>query len=198
MRHVNCSQRVKTLFFITSIAALSLTSGCDKTVEWKEEVKLNDGRIIAVTQRKRCERGDYRANKDATCIARESWLTVRLPEFSDGDIVWHENLKPMVINVDEGQLYVVGLPPTSLEFRNYGAHNPPYLGFRWNKRDWIRINFTQIPKSIYETNMLIENIPRNRTSFLRLAAKDSELENGNPVYPAYFRRIDPTFKISIN
>lgn len=198
MRNVICLQRVKTLFFITSIVTLSLTSGCDKTVQWKEEVKLNDGRIVVVTQKKRCEGGDYRANKDATCIARESWLTVRLPEFSDSDIVWHETLKPMVINVDEGQLYVIGLPPTSLEFRNYGAPNPPYIGFRWSNSDWIRINFTEIPKSIYETNMLIENIPRNRTSLLRLAVKDSELENGNSMYPAYFRRIDPKFKISIN
>jgi hypothetical protein len=198
MQHAICAHGLKAMLFIASVAALLLNGGCAKTVQWQEEVKLNDGRIIVVTQKRRCEGGNYTANKDATCIARESWLTFRLPEFSGHEIEWHENLKPMTINVNDGHLYLVGLPPTSLEFRKYGMPSPPYLGFRWDKNDWIRIEFTQIPKSIYETNMLIENIPRNRTHLLRLTVKDSELENGNPMYPPYFRRIDPGFRISIN
>jgi hypothetical protein len=173
--------------------AVTQITACSKTVEWKEEVKLNDGRVIVVTQKKRCEGGDYTAKTGATCIARESWLTLSLPEFSQKEIVWHEGLKPMVLNVHEGRLYVVGRAPTTLEFRAYGATNPPYFGFVWDKQTWKRIAFTDIPEAIYDANMLIESIPQDRTDRLTLLQKNSEAENGNPVYPSPLRRIDPKY-----
>ena len=172
------------------VFALQLTA-CSKTVQWEEEVKLNDGRIIVVTQKKRCEGGDYRANANATCIAREAWLTIKLPEFSDKDIVWHESLDPMVVNFHRGRLYVVGRPPHTLEFRAYGATNPPYFGFIWESGAWKRIAFSEIPEAIYDRNMLAESIPQNKTDYMTLPQKNSETENGNPVYPASLRRIDP-------
>jgi hypothetical protein len=169
---------------------------CSKTVEWQEEVKLNDGRTIVVTQKKRCEGGDYTAKVNASCVAREAWLTINLPEFSDKDMVWHESLDPMVVNVHEGRLYVVGRPPHTLEFRAYGATNPPYFGFLWERNAWRLVKFAEIPESIYERNMLTESIPQRRNSYLTLAEKFSEAENGNPVYPQYLRRIVPTHTTS--
>lgn len=173
-----------------ALTSLVLTA-CSKTVEWKEEVKLNDGRIIVVTQKKRCEGGDYTAKTGATCIAREAWLTLNLPEFSDKEIVWHESLDPMVVNIHQGRLYVVGHPPHTLEFRAYGATNPPYFGFVWESGKWRRIPFTEIPEAIYDANMLMESIPNNQTDFLGLTQKNSPAENGNPVYQPDQRRIDP-------
>jgi hypothetical protein len=180
---------------LAAIAATQITA-CSKTVQWEEEVKLNDGRVIVVTQKKRCEGGNSMAKKGATCIAREAWLTVKLPEFSDNDMVWHENLDPMVVNIHQGRLYVVGRPPHTLEFRTYGATNPPYFGFVWEGSAWKRIPFTEIPLAIYDRNMLIESIPQNRTNFLTLAKKNGSDENGNPVYPKFLRRIDPNHTTS--
>jgi len=149
-----------------------------------------------VTQRRRCEAGDYTAKTQASCVAREAWLTVNLPEFSGKEIVWHESLNPMVLNIDKGRLYVVGFPPHTLEIRTYGATNPPYFGFVWDGGSWRRIGFAEIPQSMYEGNMLIESIPKNRTSFLLLTRKNSEAENGDRRYPGYLRRIDPQFKVT--
>lgn len=177
------------------VFALQLTA-CSKTVQWEEEVKLNDGRIIVVTQKKRCEGGDYRANANATCIAREAWLTIKLPEFSDKDIVWHESLNPMVVNIHQGRLYVVGFPPHTVEFRAYGATNPPYFGFRWDNGSWKRIAFVEIPEAIYDGNMLIESIPGIKTDFLTLTVKNGSEENGTLTKPAYLHRIDPKFTTS--
>jgi hypothetical protein len=175
------------LFALLAIQA----AGCSKTVQWEEDVQLNDGRIIVVTQKKRCEGGDFVAKNGASCVAREAWLTIRLPEFSDKDIVWHESLDPMVLNVHQGRLFLVARPPHMLEFRAYGATNPPYFGFVWELGQWRRIAFTEIPDAIYDRNMLIESIPQNRTKHLTLEIKDSRLENGNPVYSKDLRRIDP-------
>lgn len=181
---------VRALFVILSTTQLA---ACSDAVEWREEVKLNDGRTIVVTQKRRCEAGDYKAKTQATCVAREAWLRFNLPEFSETEIVWHESLNPMVLNIDKGHLYVVGFPPHTLEFRAYGATNPPYFGFLWDNGSWKRIGFGEIPQSIYEGNMLIESIPKNRTADLELPRKNSEEENGDPRYPGYLRRIDPKF-----
>lgn len=34
-----------------------LLTGCSNVVEWREEVKLSDGRTVVVTQKRRCEGG---------------------------------------------------------------------------------------------------------------------------------------------
>lgn len=181
----------KLLRILLTVIATTQLVACSKTVEWNEEVQLNDGRVIVVTQKKRCEGGDFTAETGATCIAREAWMTIKLPEFSDKDMVWHESLDPMVVNIHQGRLYVVGRPPHTLEFRAYGATNPPYFGFVWEKNAWKRIPFAEIPVAIYDRNMLVESIPQNRTNRLTLTKKNGPDENGNPVYPKFLRRIDP-------
>lgn len=102
----------------------------------------------------------------------------------------------MVLNVDRGRLYIVGFPPHTLEFRTYGATNPPYFGFIWENDTWKRIPFPAIPEAIYGSNMMIESIPSNKVNFLGLEKKNSEAENGNPVYPKYLRKIDPKYTTS--
>jgi len=180
---------------LLALAATLHLTGCAKTVEWKEEVRLGDGRTIVVEQKRRCEGGDATAKTDASCIAREFWLTLQLPEFSSQPIVWHEKLRPFAVNVHQGRLYVVGFPSYLPEFRAYGASNPPYFGFVWSGSGWTRIAFAEIPPAIYAANMLIENIPRTRTDYLSLARKYSQDESGDPAYPAYLRRIDPKFSM---
>lgn len=56
------------------------------------------------------------------------------------------------------------------------------------------IPFEQIPESIYDTNMLIENFPSKETKLLTLVKKDSYEVNGDPTYPKDLKRIDPTYR----
>lgn len=150
-------------------------------VTWKEEVKLNDGRVIVVKQKKFKSRG----------IAREAWLTIDLPEFSTQPIVWHENLDPLIVNIDGGRLYVVGFPPTGLEIRQYGNQTPPYIGFVWENGKFVRIPFKQIPEKIYDTNMLIESFPPKGSAYLMtLQQKNAPDVNGEPTLQ-HMWRINP-------
>lgn len=160
---------------------------------WKEEVKLNDGQVIVVTQKKRCS-GAYTGGNYASCIAREAWLTIRLPEFGDQEILWHEHLSPRVLNVYEGRLYVVGFPPTGREFDLYGQQRPPYFGFLWEGGQWKRIPFGDIPLAIYDTNMLIDAFPPNGIDYLSLSQKENSVMNGNPSIRLHHKRIDPKYK----
>lgn len=164
---------------------------------WKEEVKLNDGRVIVVTQKKRCSIA-YTGGNYASCIAREAWLAIKLPEFSAQEIVWHESLSPLVLNVHSGRLYVVGEPPTGSEFRTYGKPQPPYVGFVFESGQWKRIPFAEIPEAIYDINMLIEGIPPNELDHLTLAKKESiraAIINRNPPeIEMLLKRIDPKYR----
>jgi len=187
--------KASSLIAVTlSCGTLFTMSGCAQTVQWKEDVQFLDGRVMAIVQKKWCRGGDYTANTGATCLAYDAMITMRLPEFFDGDIIWHEALNPMVINVHAGKLYIVGVPPTSVEFRKYGAVNPPYYAYMWNKNAWVRLSFDAIPIAIYDGNMLIESIPKTRMDHVSLMQKKMEVMGGNYIAP--FRRIDPNFKRS--
>ena len=189
--------KVLTKFFspikiILACSTLFALSGCAQTVQWKEDVQFLDGRVVTILQKKWCRGGDYTAKTGATCLAYDALITMKMPEFFDGDIIWHEALNPMVINVYAGKLYIVGVAPTNVEFRKYGAVNPPYYAYMWDKNSWVRLSFDAIPVAIYDTNMLIESIPKTRTGHVTLLQKREEVMSGN--YTAPYKRIDPNFK----
>ena len=198
----------KCMQLLIVIFSVSLLSACISTmlgrpllggpgyVEWQEEVKLNDGRVIVVTQKKKCSEG-YTGQNWATCIAREAWVTINLPEFSDKPIVWHEHLYAMVINVHNNNLYVVGMFPTGQEFYEYGKPQPAYVGYIWRGANWDRIPFAEIPKEIYAVNMLIEGTPPKGTKFLSVKLKESKEINGKATYRNSLKRIDPDFRLNI-
>ena len=166
-------------------------SGCADTVTWREEIKLSDGRVIEVTQKRRYE-GVY-TGQDVGSAVREAWLTFRLPEFGSQNITWHENLKPRILNLDNGKLYVVGSPPTEMEFRQYGKPKPAYIGFRYEAGTWLRIPFADIPMTIYDTNLWIENVPPNRSG--RISFTDKATEMQKPTLGKHHKRIDSTYAV---
>ncbi len=182
------------------LIGILLITGCtsvlakqDKFREWQEEVQFNDGSVIVVTQKKRCE-GAYTGNEYAQCIAREAWLTINLPEFSDKPMVWHENLYPLVVNVYQKKLYIVGAFPTQREFKLYGEPQPPYIGFVWKDHSWQRISFEAIPEPIYDVNMLMEGIPPKEIKYLSIAKKESKEINGKSSYRKSQKHLNPSHK----
>lgn len=164
------------------LGGLTVLPACsNNVVTWQEEVKLNDGRMIVVTQKKRMDRG----------FDREAWLTFSLPEFSQGEILWHKNLRPLILNVHEGRLYLVGLPQTRIEFYKYDKPRPPYVPYRWENGAWQRIPFLEVPEAIYDVNMLIEKIPPKGTKRLTWITKMGPDLNGKGTYDKDQKRLDP-------
>ena len=167
-----------TLGFV--LASVPLVGGCgDNILTWQEEVKLLDGRVIMVTQKRRIEEK----------MPREAWLTFKLPEFGDKEIMWHENLSTQVLNIYQGKLYVVSNFPSQLEFRKYGEPKPPYIGFRYDNGQWTRIPFNEIPEAIYDTNMYFENMAVHRLKHVSLNDKAKMLKDKG--YKQHYKRVDP-------
>jgi hypothetical protein len=173
------------------LATIPLLGGCnDNTLTWQEEVKLLDGRTITVTQKRRYEK--VYTGEGTGSVVREVWLTLKLPEFSSQDIVWHENVKPRTLNVHDGKLYIVGFPPTWQEWDQYGKQSPPYIGFRYEAGKWLRIPFAEIPEAIYDTNLWIENNPPNQSGSISFADKVEEMRDRE--LSKIHKRVTPNFR----
>lgn len=177
-----------TYGFMLILVSVSM-SACSDIGSWKEEVRLSDGRVIIVEQQRKYE-GVY-TGQDVGSVVRESWMTFKLPEFDDKEIIWHENLKPRILNVHDGQLYIVGVPPTGREFRKYGKPNPSYLGYKYNQKAWVNIPFSEIPEAIYDTNLWIESTPPNKTHYISIPDKENEMRD--PELSKHQKTIDPSY-----
>lgn len=174
--------RCMTLGFV--LATMPLVGGCsgDEIISWTEEVKLLDGRVITVTQKRRI---------DMKRMPREAWLTFKLPEFGDKEIVWHENLETQVLNIYQGKLYLVGYTYGIQEFHQYG--NPPSLHVPYEYRDgrWVRTQVSEIPKAIYDTNMYPDNMAIKRLKHVSVSDKleifkdDAWMQHQRRVNPSY-------------
>lgn len=149
--------------------------------EWKEEVKLADGRTIVVEQKRRLEGRTM----------REAWVSFALPDISDKPLVWHESLSPQVLNVNAGKLYVVAYPPTKTELAKYGNPARGYVCFQWMNGAWKQIRFEYVPSAIYQSNMLIWPLPENESRLLTLAEKNGPEYNGSPKVQAELKQLRP-------
>ncbi len=167
------------------LASVLMLYGCgDNILTWQEEVKLLDGRVITVTQKRRI---------DGENVEREAWLTFWLPEGGTNEIVWHENLDVLILNVHQNRIYVVGSPGTEREFRQYGSPTPSYIGYRYENGQWMRLPFNEIPAAIYHTNMYFENMAITKLNRVSLVDKENLMKNDR--YPSALKKIDPSSKV---
>lgn len=175
--------RKTSLLLITLLGALLNLTACSNTLSWEEEVKLLDGRVIKVEQKRRFSNDR---------MPREAWLSFTLPEFGNKKIVWHESLDTMVLNVHQGKLYLVGVPTTGIEYQKYGRPEPYYIGFRYDNSKWVRIAFNEIPEAIYDANMWFENMVNYKIKHLSVDEKEMRLFRDKRYMPDQ-RRIDPKY-----
>lgn len=183
----------KHIYLFLALLIATLATGCAATpkreprfVAWGEEVKLNDGRVVVVSQIRPCD-----PSATWLCDSRETFLTINLPEFSPAPIVWHEHLDARVMNIHDGFLYVVGYPFTKGEWAKYGNPEPPWIGYRYQHGQWRRIPFNEIPREIYETNLVI-SLHDVGVKHVTLELKNSYAMNQSHI--AYQRRIIPTHR----
>ena len=181
------------VLMIANVIFFASCSSGHTILEWREEVRLEDGRVVVIDQKRNCEPGyTGHGGQQDDCLSRESWVTLNMPEFGASPILWHEHLAPLVVNVHAGKLYIVGRPPTDREKQLYGNPRPSYIGFVWENGEWTRISFDRIPTEIYETNVLVGSVPSDDT-YISVSRKYTD-ESGmleDPMTVPFLKRIDP-------
>lgn len=190
---INMTTRIRSMALGLMMVVMPLVGGCgdNNMLTWTEDVKLLDGRVITVTQKRQYE-SVYTGSNHGT-LPREFWLTFKLPEFGGEEITWHENLLPQVLNVYQGKLYVVGAVDTQVAFIRYGKPFPEYVAYRYEAGQWKRIPFNEIPVAIYDTNMWIDNEPENSARHVSLSDKLTEMKDDS--IRDHYKKLSATYQM---
>lgn len=184
--------KLTPLTLLILLLGTSMTSYAGtETKSWQEEVKLLDGRVIVVNQ-KRLFEGAYNGSNYGG-VPRESWLTVKLPETGNQETTWHEKLEPSHLNITNGKLYIVAFPPTTREYFLYDQPRPPYIGYVLENKAWRRIPFNEIPVAIYDTNLSTDS--ENYIHAGKITLEDKAKILSTPTLPQFLKHIDPNVQI---
>lgn len=159
----------RSLLKIFSAIGLILTLGISMNAEaglfgfggtsWKEEVLLHDGSKIIVERS--LERGGRHEIGQPSGVTNET-LTFTMPgtyqtltwydKYSD-DIL-SSNFNLMMLEVFKGSAYLVASPKSCLSYGKWGRPNPPYLVFKHQGQDWLRIPLQELPAELVMPNLI--------------------------------------------
>lgn len=126
---------------------------------WQEEVLLHDGSKIMVERR--VERGGrheigqkppYKEQRLRFAMPGASQTVTWEDHFSDD--LGQANFLPMSLDIVGGMPYLVVHPMGCLSYNKWGRPNPPYVVFRYQGDDWVRIPMQELPVEITMPNML--------------------------------------------
>lgn len=157
-------QKTKILLSIAAflIASYMLLQWVDGSPTWKEEVRLSDGRVIEITQKRKFYE-NYGTDR--------TWLTFSLPEMQ-GRQTWDGYLAPMKIDAYKGRVYVMGRPRKPKHVQYYQYPKICIVPFVWADGEFRRIPFDQAPPSLLATENVFPCVPEKKGK-LTLAEKDS-------------------------
>jgi hypothetical protein len=153
------------LLVLGAVAAVGWNWYQKRYPSWYEEVRLSDGRVITIHQKR-----EYYENYGTV----QSWVTIDLPELG-GKQVWHSYLMPQRVDMVDGKVYVFGIPRGDRQLTYYRYPKYFMVGFIWQGSAFERIPFLSLPVAIREAENVFPCLPReaNFTSNkLLLSEKD--------------------------
>lgn len=128
-------------------------------VTWKEEVLLHDGqKIIVERTAKRHGRHEIgqRPPIGDQSISFTLQGTHRQVEWKDefSEDVGGANFNLIALDVAQGAAYLVVTPAGCFSYTKWGRPNPPYVIFKNQNKEWVRIPLQELPAEIKSPNML--------------------------------------------
>lgn len=129
---------------------------------WKEEVLLHDGSKIIVERS--VKRGGRHEIGQQPPIKEQS-LIFTLPA-TDEHVTWKSeyskdvgfaDLMPMLVDIFQGEVYLVSSPVGCLSYNKWGRPNPPYVVFKYEGKEWKRIPLQELPAEIKTPNLIFSS-----------------------------------------
>jgi hypothetical protein len=153
------------LLRFVGIAAMLLTcvaAQASATFTWQEEVLLHDGEKILVTRY--VERaGRHEIGQEPPI--KEQGLTFRLRGTNEL-VVWTDKFSaaigsasflPMQLEMNGTIAYLVVHPMGSVAYVNWGQPNPPYVVFKYERKQWRQIALEALPPEFSTPNLLFSS-----------------------------------------
>lgn len=126
------------------------------TLEWKEEVALEDGRTLLVERRVVMVRGGNVGERPD--VERERRLTFKHP--TTGAVITWENgyasgprVHPELLDFDGDRPILVTVAQAGADYRMLDCPTPPYIAFRYEGQAWHRIPLADIPRRFVWLNL---------------------------------------------
>lgn len=134
------------------IVALVLTGCGDEKIPWKQEVPLQDGRLLIL------DRLSNLGPKDPFLggmrMELEQTLTFAHPDTGER-IEWSipKGLLPYMLDFEAGVPYYVMDAHTIADYNDWNCPNPPYMVFKYTEGQWRQIPFEELPARFVARNL---------------------------------------------
>jgi hypothetical protein len=126
------------------------------TLEWKEEVALEDGRTLIVERRVVLVRGGNLGERPD--VERERRLTFTHP--TTGEVITWENgntlgsrVRPKMLDLDGERPVLVTSAQSGADYAMLGCPTPPYIIFRYEGGTWSRIPIEDVSRRFVWLNL---------------------------------------------
>lgn len=130
-------------------------------VSWKEEVLLHDGSKIIV-ERWQKHGGSHEPGQ--TSPISDQSISFTIPG-SNKNIKWadeasyelggHANFVLLALHILNDVPYLVAEPRLCLSYNKWGRPNPPYIIFKYENKEWKRIEIAELPVEFKNINLVI-------------------------------------------
>jgi hypothetical protein len=141
---------------------------------WKEEALLHDGSKIIVERS--VERGGRHPIGQEPAFKEQS-LSFTMPG-TNQTIQWEDHYSedigsssflPMLLDIEDGIVYLVADTMGCLSYNKWGRPNPPYVIFKYQNNAWTRIPLQELPADIKSPNLVIstpDDVAKSSNGFL--------------------------------
>lgn len=123
-----------------------------KTVEWKQEVPLHDGRVIVL---ERISKQTGTLFPENVSLEYEQTLTFVHPDTQER-IRWTlpKGLQPAAMTFEGGTPYYLLKVYTVRDYNAWECPNPPWLLYRYGQGAWQRVPFELLPEKVVTRNLV--------------------------------------------
>ena len=142
-----------------------------KTMKWKEEVLLHDGKIIVVERFYNL--GDYPTLESTERVALDQTVTFNHPA-TGKNVVWKtdfrdtqpepNSLNIILLDIVKGVPYIASYPAGCIAYNKWKRPNPPQILFKYVGDQWQRITLAEFPTELSKANVIVG---RPATSLLK-------------------------------
>lgn len=135
---------------------------------WKEEVLLHDGSKIIV-KRSQSYGGRHEIGQGGSIKEQEIAFTLPNPSktitFKDeySEDIGSRNFLLLALHILRGSPYIVAQPWLCLAENKWGRPSPPYVFFKYDGKEWLRIPLSEFPDEFKTINLLVNTKGNEKT-----------------------------------
>jgi hypothetical protein len=148
---------------VSAVVTAFVLTGCGGGRNWREEVRMADGKTIVVQRIAKLGNPLDQEIPDLKYGPPTVGHRIRIPVPNRGSVVWEtdKTLTPLAIGLRGETLYLAASPRFCWAYDQLGRPVPPYVFFKHEGKDWQRIPVEEFPEEIDTANLSVAGRPED-------------------------------------